>query len=415
MKTPDGWTEAFLGDLLAFSNGINAGKSAYGSGVPFANVLEVITNESLREADIPGSVTLPQKMINRYLVQHGDMLFNRTSETQNEVGLASVYVGERPVVFGGFVFRGRHRTVDFDYGYAKFALRESYVRDQITSRGQGGIRANLGQRDLKLVSVILPPVEEQRTIAEAIDDAANQIRTLEHLVAKKRAIKQGLMYQLLYGRTRTADFSGSADEVSIGSMTTWLSGGTPNRSEPGFWGGNIPWISAATLKHVRVHDSDQHLTTAGLQSGSRLAPVGAVLVLVRGMALHHEARIGITGQPVSFNQDIKALISRPGILPEYLAYSLIARERQILDLVSSAGSGTGVLNTDLLKALQVWLPEKREQQAIVAVLTDADTEVAALQTRLDKARAVKQGMMQQLLTGKIRLPTPDSTLKDAIL
>src|SRR4051812_49432585 len=110
MTTTPGWHKYELGQLFSFSNGINADKSAYGSGTPFINVLEVITNESLTAQDIPGRVTLPKKVLARYQVKRGDVLLNRTSETQDEVGLTSVYVDEQPVVFGGFVFRGQPLT-----------------------------------------------------------------------------------------------------------------------------------------------------------------------------------------------------------------------------------------------------------------------------------------------------------------
>ena len=93
-----------------------------------------------------------------------------------------------------------------------------------------------------------------------------------------------------------------------------------------------------------------------------MAPVGAVLVLVRGMALHREARIGIAARPVSFNQDIKALMARPAVLPDFLLYSLQAQRKQILDLVSSAGSGTGVLDTQLLGRLEIWVPDEQVQR-----------------------------------------------------
>ncbi len=134
-----------------------------------------------------------------------------------------------------------------------------------------------------------------------------------------------------------------------------------------------------------------------------MAPVGAVLVLVRGMALHREARIGIAARPVSFNQDIKALMARPAVLPDFLLYSLQARRKQILDLVSSAGSGTGVLDTQLLGRLEIWVPDEQVQRGIVAAIDAAESYVASLARLIAKKRAIRQGMMQHLLTGKVRL------------
>lgn len=110
-------------------------------------------------------------------------------------------------------------------------------------------------------------------------------------------------------------------------------------------------------------------------------------------------------KPVSFNQDIKALIPRSGLLPDFLLYSLQARSTQILDLVSSAGSGTGVLNTQLLQRLQIWIPDEQVQRRIVSAIDAADGYVVTLEQLIAKKQAIKRGMMQQLLTGEARLPS----------
>jgi len=195
-----------------------------------------------------------------------------------------------------------------------------------------------------------------------------------------------------------------SDTVSLSSATKWLSGGTPNRAVPSYWGGSIPWISAATLKRSKIETSHQHLTALGVQAGSKMAPKGAMLVLVRGMALHHEIRIGIATRPVSFNQDVKALIPKRGLLPEFLLYSVQAQIPKILNLVSSAGSGTGVLDTQLLQRLPIWIPDEPEQHTIVAAMESADGIVETLERLIAKKQAIKQGMVQQLLMGRTRLP-----------
>lgn len=183
--------------------------------------------------------------------------------------------------------------------------------------------------------------------------------------------------------------------VPLTAVTTWLSGGTPNRANASYWGGTIPWISAATLKRTRIRDSDQHLTEAGLRAGSKIAPAGATLVLVRGMALHREARIGMAIRPVSFNQDVKALVPKPGLLPEYLVYALQARSAQVLNLVSSAGSGTGVLNTQLLQRLPIWVPDENTQSNVVAAIASVDRHIETLERMIAKKQAIKRGMMQR--------------------
>jgi type I restriction enzyme, S subunit len=122
------------------------------------------------------------------------------------------------------------------------------------------------------------------------------------------------------------------------------------------------------------------------------------------MALRRETRIGLAMRTVSFNQDVKALVPNSDIMPEFLVYSLQARNREILNLVSSAGSGTGVLDTSLLKRIPIWVPEVGEQQAITEILDDVSDQIGLLERLMTKQQMIKQGMMQQLLTGTMRLP-----------
>jgi type I restriction enzyme, S subunit len=395
---PSGWEVVSLDELFDFSNGVNADKSAYGVGVPFASVLEVITNEALTDRLIPGRINLSPTLVARYQVRHGDVLFNRTSETQEEVGLASVYVGRSMIVFGGFVFRGRPKTRRLDVGYSQYALRAYSVREQITAYGQGGIRANIGQRDLKSVQVIIPTVTEQRRVAEVLADIDRQIGALKRLLVKRQAIQRGMLQWLCRARA----VSGSS--AALGSVTAWLSGGTPDRTNTSYWSGNIPWISATTLKDLEVNSSNQGLTAAGVKAGSQMAPVGATLLLVRGSALHSEIRASLVTAPVCFNQDVKALIPSKCVIPKFLTYSIHSNADGLLRLVTSAGNTAGVLDTSVVKGLSIWMPDKTEQLRVVKILDDVSTETKSLRKRLAKAKAIKQGMMQELLTGRTRLP-----------
>jgi len=129
---PDDWEQVQFSNMFEFRNGVNAEKDGYGKG-------------------IPGRVSLTRSDIASYAVRYGDLLFNRTSETQEEVGLSSVYLDNDTVVFGGFVIRGRPLVDSIDPIYSGYALRAPAIRAQIIARGQGAIRANVGQADLRNV------------------------------------------------------------------------------------------------------------------------------------------------------------------------------------------------------------------------------------------------------------------------
>jgi type I restriction enzyme, S subunit len=204
---PNDWELVAFSELFDFRNGVNADKHAYGKGVPFINVLEVITLTHLTRSNIPGRISLTKGEIESYAVKHGDLLFNRTSETQEEIGLTSVYLDNDTVVFGGFVIRARPKRGDLDPIYSGYAFRAPSIRTQIIARGQGAIRANVGQADLKQVLAPLPSLPEQRAIARVLADVGALIEGLDQLITKKQNIRQAAMQRLLTGKSRLPGFT----------------------------------------------------------------------------------------------------------------------------------------------------------------------------------------------------------------
>ena len=277
---PSDWPLVPLGTLCSFGNGVNADKSAYGKGIPFINVLEVITHTHLRAPHIPGRVRLPKSVLEAFAVRHGDILFNRTSETQTEVGLAAVYADDEPVVFGGFVIRGRFASAALDPTYAGYALRAPTVRSQIVSQGQGAIRANIGQENLKRILVPVPSQNEQRAIAKALADADELVGSLEALVAKKRDIKEAAMQELLTGRTRLPGFAGAWEARRLDELARMASGGTPPTSVAAYYDGEIPWVSISDMTESGkvIRDTERNLSHLGLEnSAAHILPAGTVL------------------------------------------------------------------------------------------------------------------------------------------
>lgn len=391
-----------LGDLFEFSNGLNTDKSAYGSGTPFANVLEVITHEELDESKIPGRVNVDRAAQNRYSVRHGDVLFNRTSETQGEVGLASTYVGERSVVFGGFVLRGQPKGDVLDIDYSKWALRAPQVRRQIVSRGQGGIRANIGQRDLATVEIEIPSKSEQKAIAAALDDASALISSIERLIAKKRYVKQGLMQELLTGRTRLPGFSGEWRARAIGEFAQVKAGGTPSTAVRRYWGGQVRWMSSGEIHRKRITEVDGRITDEGLrESAAQLLPVGTVLMALAGQG-KTRGTVALSEVELATNQSIAGILPSGTHDPEFLYYNLDTRYDELRG-ESAGDGGRGGLNLTIINKLRVLMPGIDEQRAVSGVLHDVDAEIAALGRRLVSARNVKYGMMQELLSGRTRL------------
>src|SRR5450756_2098486 len=161
----------------------------------------------------------------------------------------------------------------------------------------------------------------------------------------------------------------------LGDVTSWTSGGTPSKNQPEFWSGDIPWISASSMRSTRLCDSVLKITESGLNNGSRLAAVDSILLLVRGSELHNRIPVGIATCPVAFNQDVKALQTREGLLPEFLLYWLLGNEKLLLSKVEETGIGAGKLDTDVLKRISMHLPCLAEQRSIVHILGALDDRI----------------------------------------
>jgi type I restriction enzyme S subunit len=304
-------------------------------------------------------------------------------------------------IHDGFVALERLEGVD--QTYLLYALKSLTV--EIRGAGQTGSQSNVNTEIVKRLAVILPPEPEQKRVVEALRDFDRTIAALERLIAKKEAIKRGMMQGIFTHRE-----VGSAAK-SLGRVTSsWLSGGTPNRANVEYWSGTIPWISASTLKALEVSSSGQNVTSLAVKAGSKMAPLHSTLILVRGSALHSEIRAALVTAPLCFNQDVKALVPSPELVPKFLTYSLHGNAVRLLQRVTSAGNTAGVLDTGVLRRFEIWVPDRSEQEKVVAMLDDVEENTAVLRRRLVQTKAIKQGMMQELLTGRTRLPVAEEVL-----
>lgn len=399
---PEDWTEFTLGDLLSFSNGINADKSAYGTGVPFANVMEVIRNESLSASGIPGRISLPKSVLSRYEVKRGDILFNRTSETPEELGLTSVYLDDVPIVFGGFVFRGRPLRSEMDVQFSKYAFRGAQVRQQITMRSQGEIRANIGQRDLNSVCVSLPAPPEQKAIAEALDDVSRFIDRLDRLIEKKQAIRSGLMHALLTAAVRLPGFDQPWKSRKLEKLLA-------PRTERNVSGEAMEVLSCTKhLGFVRSLDYFKSQVFSRDLSGYRVIRRGDI-----GYPANHveEGSIGVQEDlEVGLVSPIYVVMRPlPGVNSYFLQrqLKLESYRQEFARATNSSVNRRGSLRWPQFSQIEVVVPEEHEQNAIAKVIRGAEAEVRCVQLRRIKAVALKQGMMQELLSGRTRLPVEE--------
>ncbi|WP_255556459.1 DUF559 domain-containing protein [Methylococcus sp. Mc7] len=201
-------------------------------------------------------------------------------------------------------------------------------------------------------------------------------------------------------------------DSTLGEVTDFLSGGTPSKSRADYWNGSIPWVSAKDMKQFRLEDSEDHVTEAGASNGTRLAPAGSVLLLVRGMTLLNDLPICVINKPMTFNQDVKALRLNTHVTDDFLPYLLLGNKDRLLSRVDLAGHGTGRLNSDELKALEIGLPPKPEQRAIAHILGTLDDKIELNRRRNQTLEAMARALFKDWFVdfgpvrARMQLPSP---------
>lgn len=274
----------------------------------------------------------------------------------------------------------------------------------IRGLSNSGSQENLSGGIVKGILVALPPTKaEQEAIAEVLSAADILIESLDQLLGKKRKLKQGVMQELLSYTRRLPGFTEEWQLRPLEKLADIRSGGTPSTTRPEFWDGDVLWCTPTDITGLNgvkyLTDTSRKITELGLKSSS------AGLIPPNSIVMTSRATIGecaINRVAVSTNQGFKNFVPFEHVDVDFLYYLLTMQKQRFVGLCS--GSTFLEIGKTQLRGYEVRIPAaKEEQTAIASVLSDMDTEIADLDAKLTKARQIKQGMMQELLTGRIRL------------
>ncbi len=202
-------------------------------------------------------------------------------------------------------------------------------------------------------------------------------------------------------KLRFKGFSSEWKVSKLGTETTWSSGGTPSKQIESYWGGEIPWISASSMRGTRYSDSDLRITESGVSS-SKLAVKGDLLLLVRGSMLFNKIPVGIATRSLAFNQDVKSITPKKSITSEFLLNWFAASENKIMNMVSGTGIGAGKLDTPDMLDMNLHIPSIQEQTKIADFLTAIDDRISQLSQKCDGLAQYKKGVMQKIFSQELR-------------
>lgn len=333
------------------------------------------------------------------LLSDGDLIVADASEDQQGVG-SSIEVfnlDSRSAIAGLHTIALRPMDCIFAPMFLGSLFNSHMIKDQLQGLLTGLKVFGISKRNIAQVILPLPPLPEQRAIAAALSDVDALIAALDDLIAKKRGIKQATMQQLLTGKTRLKGFSGPWEERRLGEIATITMGQSPSSAFYNLDGNGLPLIQGNA--DIEKRQSIERVWT--MQANKRCA-AGNILLTVRAPV----GFVGIATSEVCLGRGVCGIQAHQNI--DFLFHQLVLCEPQWKAL--EQGSTFTAANRNQVEQFNISIPmDGSEQRAIAEILSDMDAELDALEARREKTQQLKQGMMQQLLTGKVRLVTPEET------
>jgi type I restriction enzyme S subunit len=400
------WTTATLGSVAKISTEKVGDKTcipmSITSGVGLVSQMEKF-----------GRIIAGSSYTNYLQLKRNDFAYNKSATKEYPEGFIALYSGDELAavpnsIFTCFRIEGDSPVPQYLNYLFLGNLHGKWLRKfiEVGARAHGSLSIN--EDDLLALPVPLPSgktsLREQQRIAACLSSVDELLAAQARQVAALQTHKKGLMQQLFpragetQPRLRFPEFqnAGEWEEKRLDRLVDIQSGATPSKANPAFWNGSVPWVSAKDMKRLFLEDAEDHISTAAIDDGARLVPPGTLLVLTRGMTLLKDVPICVLRREMSFNQDVKGLRPKAGVEGLFLAWMLTGNKQRLLAMVNKAGHGTGKLDTDELKALELMLPSPAEQQRIAACLSSLDALITAATQKLAALQTHKQGLMQQL-------------------
>lgn len=397
---PEDWEVKELGEIGELKNGINKEKEDFGFGFPMVNLMDVFgINKVVKNNFQLGLVNATERDLKEYSLQQGDVLFIRSSVKPEGVGLTTVICDDlENTTYSGFIIRFRDNGC-LDLEFKAHCFFEEGFRRRLLNKSTISANTNINQGALNSLMIPLPPLPEQRAIAQVLSTADAAIHTTEKLIAQKELCKKWLMQQLLTGRKR---LTGENTKWKIQPLENFIKSVVREVPKP-----SVPYLGIG----LRSHGKGTFLKHDELPEKNSMDNFYVVRPndLIVNITFAWEQAIAIVrpeddGALASHRFPTYTFIEGQGHPDFFRFFILQPRMKFMLQMISPGGAGRNrvMSKLDFIK-LEFPLPDYNEQTAIAQVLQAADKEISLLKAKAEQLRVQKKGLMQVLLTGKVRI------------
>lgn len=394
---PEGWKRVPLETVADVRSGVAKGKSGLKDPitVPYLRVANVQDGHiNLNEVK---SLEIERHQLERYSLMPGDVLMNEGGDF-DKLGRGDVWLGQvSPCLHQNHVFAVRPNQSKMDSFFLAALAASNYGKTYFLSCAKRSTNlASINSTQIKEFPVILPPLPEQKKIAQILSTWDKAITTAEQLLANSQQQKKALMQQLLTGKKRLKGFGGEWRKFTVAEFGKVVTGSTPPKDNASNYGGSIYWATAEDFKGKYIYNTKIKLTASGSEK-ARVVPKGSVLVT----CIASIGKNAIAHESLATNQQINAVIVNDKNSNEFFYYLIEFNKNSLIAL--SGKTAVPILNKSSFEKLKFKSPKLHEQQVIAAVLSAADREIELFQQKLEGLKQEKKALMQQLLTGKRRV------------
>ena len=381
------WEIYPLTDFMSFKNGMNPDAKRFGRGTKFISVMDILSEGVINYDNIRGKVNATEKEIECFGVKDGDLLFQRSSETLEDVGRANVYMDNRTAIYGGFVIRGR-KIGNYDPLFFKYLLATPLARKRTCRMGAGAQHFNIGQEGLSKISLYFPSIEEQRKIAGFLSLIDERIATQNKIIEKLQSLIKGLVDELMTVLLKGKLYPFSSFYIKAGE------GGTPTTSVVEYYTeGTIPFIKIEDLSCKYLTNNKDFITELGMQKSSAWLIPSKSVIYSNGATI---GAISINEYPICTKQGILGIVPNTNINVEYL-YLLMSSSyfsKEISRIITEGTMKTAYLKD--INHIKCPLPSMAQQKNITNLTSSIEEKLSIEQELLRFLNLQKQYLLHMM-------------------
>jgi type I restriction enzyme S subunit len=410
-EIPIEWKVATLSDLVTrLENGLTYKQNSGGNGIPITRI-ETISDEKIDSGKVGLVEGLSDDEISRHRLEVGDILFSHINSVEH-IGKTAIYRQEPPLLIHGMnlvLIRPKKGCVN-PY-FLLYYMKYGPTRNRFRSLAKNAVnQASINTTELKAFKVPVPPLVEQDEVATILATVDEAIERIDEIISTTQRLKKGLMQHLLtkgightkFKQTEIGEIPENWKVTPIGSITQVRNGSTPRRNINEYWeNGTIPWVPTTQVNERFITVAREYITDVAIrETHLPLVPRGSLLLAMIGQGLTR-GKVAKLLIDATINQNFAAIYPCESLDSDFLFHYLAHNYLRIRNM--GRGGNQWALNCDVVRSILIPEPPKDEQEKIAKILSSVDEKSETETERRQQLTQLKRGLMQDLLTGKVRV------------